>query len=89
MIDIRHIEELAGKLAALVPPGLRDAREDLTATFKAALQAGLAKMNLVTREEFEVQKLVLEKTRAKIEALEQRLAAYENPGRDTPGPSSG
>ncbi|HET9484482.1 MAG TPA: accessory factor UbiK family protein [Xanthomonadales bacterium] len=79
MIDIRHIEELAGKLAALVPPGLRDAREDLTATFKSALQAGLGKMNLVTREEFEVQKLVLARTREKIEALEKKLAALEAP----------
>ena len=80
MIDIRHIEELAGRLAALVPPGLRDAREDLQSTFKAALQAGLSKMNLVTREEFEVQKLVLARTREKIEALEKQLAALENPG---------
>jgi BMFP domain-containing protein YqiC len=77
MIDIRHIEELASKLAALVPPGLRDAREDLTATFKSALQAGLGRMNLVTREEFEVQKLVLARTREKIEALEKKLATLE------------
>ena len=77
MVDIRSIDELAQKLAGLVPPGLRAAEEDLRATFRAALQSGLARMDLVTREEFEVQRLVLQRTREKLEALERQLAELE------------
>ena len=77
MIDIRTLDELAQKLASLVPPGLRSAENDLRDTFRATLQSGLARMNLVTREEFEVQKLVLQRTREKLEALEKQLADLE------------
>jgi ubiquinone biosynthesis accessory factor UbiK len=77
VVDIRSIDELAQKLAGLVPPGLRAAEEDLRATFRAALQSGLARLDLVTREEFEVQRLVLQRTREKLDALERQLAALE------------
>ncbi len=77
MIDLNHIDELARRLSDLVPPGLRQSREELQATFKSALQAGLAKLDLVTREEFEVQRAVLLRTREKLEALEQAVAALE------------
>lgn len=77
MIDLNHIDELARRLSDLVPPGLRESREELQATFKSALQAGLAKLDLVTREEFEVQRAVLLRTREKLEALEQVVAAIE------------
>ena len=78
MIDLNHIDELARRLSSLVPPGLRESREELQATFKTALQAGLSKLDLVTREEFEVQRAVLLRTREKLEALEQAVAALEN-----------
>ena len=78
MIDLNHIDELARRLSSLVPPGLRDSREELQATFKTALQAGLSKLDLVTREEFEVQRAVLLRTREKLEALEQAVVALEN-----------
>ena len=71
MIDLNHIDALARRLSELVPPGLRESREELQATFKSALQAGLAKLDLVTREEFEVQRAVLLRTREKLEELEQ------------------
>ena len=77
MIDLNHIDALARRLSDLVPPGLRESREDLQATFKSALQAGLAKLDLVTREEFEVQRAVLLRTREKLDALEQAVAALE------------
>jgi BMFP domain-containing protein YqiC len=77
VLDIRALDDLAQKLAALVPPGLAAAEDDLKATFRAALQTGLAKMDLVTREEFEVQRLVLQRTREKLEALERQLAELE------------
>ena len=78
MIDLNHIDELARRLSSLVPPGLRDSREELQATFKTALQAGLSKLDLVTREEFEVQRAVLLRTREKLEALERAVVALEN-----------
>ena len=77
MINIRTLDELAARLTALVPPGMDAAREDLTQTFKAALQSGLSRLDLVTREEFEVQKLVLARTRERVEALERQVAALE------------
>jgi len=75
--DPRFIEDIARRLAASVPEGLQSVGRDLEQNFKAVLQAGLAKMNLVTREEFDVQAAVLRRTREKLEALEARLAALE------------
>jgi BMFP domain-containing protein YqiC len=77
MIQIQSIDSLAQRLAALVPPGLQEARADLTATFRSALQAGLRELDLVSREEFDVQRCVLLRTREKIEELEQQLLALE------------
>ena len=77
MLDIRAIDELAQRLASLVPPGLSAANEDLGRTFKATLQGGLAKLELVSREEFEVQRLVLQRSREKLEVLEKQVAALE------------
>jgi BMFP domain-containing protein YqiC len=77
MIDLNHIDALARRLSELVPPGLRESREELQATFKSALQAGLTKLDLVTREEFEVQRAVLLRTREKLDALEQAVATLE------------
>ncbi|HEX7989335.1 MAG TPA: accessory factor UbiK family protein [Stenotrophomonas sp.] len=82
MIDLNHIDELARRLSSLVPPGLRESREELQATFKTALQAGLGKLDLVTREEFEVQRAVLLRTREKLDALEHAVAALENRASD-------
>ena len=74
MIDLSQLDELARRLSNLVPPGLREGREELQQNFKSVLQAGLGKLDLVTREEFDVQRAVLLRTREKLDALEQRLA---------------
>jgi len=60
-----------------MPAGLTALREDVEANFKAVLQSGLAKLDLVTRQEFEVQSGVLRRTREKLEALQARVAALE------------
>ncbi len=78
MIDLNPIDDLARRLSDLVPPGLRESREDLQRTFKSALQAGLSRLDLVTREEFDVQRAVLLRTREKLDALERELAALES-----------
>ncbi|MFT3807763.1 ubiquinone biosynthesis accessory factor UbiK [Arenimonas sp.] len=77
MIDLKAIDDLARRLSELVPPGLKDARDDLQQNMKATLQAGLAKLDLVTREEFEVQRAVLLRTREKIDALERAVEVLE------------
>ncbi len=74
MIDLAQLDELARRLSSLVPPGLREGREELQQNFKSVLQAGLGKLDLVTREEFEVQRAVLARTREKLEALERDLS---------------
>lgn len=76
-MDPRFIDDLARRLAGTVPESLTAVRRDLEANFKAVLQAGLAKLDLVTRQEFDVQAGVLRRTREKLEALEARLAAFE------------
>ncbi|HET6435377.1 MAG TPA: accessory factor UbiK family protein [Xanthomonadaceae bacterium] len=82
MIDLGHIDELARRLSNLVPPAMRtngfeDLREELQENFKSVLQAGLAKLDLVTREEFEVQRAVLLRTREKLDALQRTVAELE------------
>ena len=76
-MNTQSIEELAKKLADAVPEGVRAMQKDLEANFQSVLAAGLAKLDLVTREEFEVQRAVLARTREKLEALEQRLGEME------------
>jgi ubiquinone biosynthesis accessory factor UbiK len=75
--DSKSIDEIANKLANTIPPGLSHLKEDLEKNFHAVLQGALSKLDLVTREEFEVQKMVLAKTRTNLEALEKRVAALE------------
>ncbi len=77
MVNVKLIEELAQRVDALIPGGLKEAAEDLRGNLRPALQAGLARFDLVTREEFEVQRSLLQRTRAKLDALEQRLKELE------------
>ena len=71
------IENLVKKLVDAVPEGLRSMRAELEQTFRSVLRTGLGKLDLVTREEFEVQEAVLARTRERLEALENRLAEFE------------
>jgi ubiquinone biosynthesis accessory factor UbiK len=72
------IDELARRLADALPVGLKALRADAEQNFRAVLQAGLSRLDLVTREEFDVQAAVLKRTREKIEALEARLTVLES-----------
>jgi BMFP domain-containing protein YqiC len=77
VINVQSVDALAQRLAALVPADIKRVRDDLAATFRSALQAGLRDLDLVTREEFDVQRCVLLRTREKIEQLEQQVLALE------------
>lgn len=71
------IDQLARRLAESLPQGVRSMRDELEHNFRSILQSGLARLDLVTREEFEIQESVLARTRAKLEGLEQRLQSLE------------
>jgi len=75
--DPRLIDDLARRLAGSVPESVSALRRDLEQNFKGVLSGGLAKLDLVTREEFDVQAAVLKRTRARLVALEKRLAELE------------
>ncbi len=77
MIDLKTIDDLAKRLSDLVPPGIKEARSEIEDNMKIALQAGLAKLDLVTREEFDVQRLVLLRTREKLDAMERAITIIE------------
>jgi BMFP domain-containing protein YqiC len=77
MVDFKAIDELAQRLSDLLPPGMQEAGGDLQKNFRAALQAGLGRLDLVTREEFDVQRAVLLRTREKLELLERMVVDLE------------
>ena len=77
MIDPRKFDDLARRIQANLPPGLDEVREDVTRNIRAVIAAGIARMNLVEREEFDVQSAVLARTREKLEALEVRIRQLE------------
>ena len=73
------IEQLARALAETLPEGIRAVSDDLEKNFRSVLDSGISKLDLVTREEFEVQRAVLARTREKLAALDARLAELEAP----------
>ena len=77
-MDNSAIDRLASSLLAALPQELGSLKADAETNFRAALAGGLRKMDLVTREEFDVQRAVLERTRAKLDAFEARLASLES-----------
>lgn len=71
-------EEMIKKFSEAVPEQLKNAQQDMESNVRGILESGLQKMNLVTREEFEIQTAVLQRTREKLEALEKRVAELES-----------
>ncbi len=82
MLDPKKLEELAKQIAGAVPPGVRNMAEEAEGRIKQVLQSQLSKLDLVTREEFDVQSQVLIRTREKLELMEARLAALEQTKKD-------
>ena len=75
--DPKTLDDLARRLAESVPPGLTAMRQELEQNFRSVLQSGLSRLDLVTRQEFEVQAGVLRRTRERLEELEERLRRLE------------
>ncbi len=79
-MDTMRIDEIARRLMERVPPALKSVQSDLENNFRAILRDRLSKLDLVSRDEFDAQARVLERTRARLEELERRLAALEAGG---------
>jgi ubiquinone biosynthesis accessory factor UbiK len=77
MIDPKAFEDLAKRFTEALPPSFRQFQSDMEKNVQAALQAAFSKLELVTREEFDVQQSVLARTRAKLEELERQVAVLE------------
>lgn len=77
MFDPKSIDSIADRIANSIPPGLHHFKDDMEKNLHALLQSALSKLDLVSREEFEVQKAVLAKTRARLEDLEKRVTELE------------
>jgi hypothetical protein len=77
MSDSHRLEDLAARLARVLPPGLASLRTELEDNFRAILKANLDRFDLVSRERFEAQAEVLARTQAKLDALERRLEQLE------------
>ena len=76
-MDINYLNELAKKLADSVPEGAKYLKTDLEKNFRGLLDGAFSRMDLVTREEFDVQRRVLQRTREKLTELEAELARLE------------
>lgn len=72
-----RIDEIARRLLESVPPAFRSMQQDLEANFRSVLRTSLGKLDVVTRDEFDTQMKVLERTRSRLEALEKKVAEME------------
>ena len=77
MVNRDALDELSRKITALLPDNVQQMQEDLESNIHALLQGALSRMNLVTREEFDVQAALLQRTREKLEKLEKLLDELE------------
>ena len=77
MLDPKTLDEIANGFTKLLPDGLEQLREDLRKNFRVAVTSALSRMDLVTREEFDVQAAVLSRTRKKLTVLEETVARLE------------
>ncbi len=84
MIDPKILDDLARKLADSVPTGIRELQKDLEKNLHVTLQSAFKKLDLVTREEFEVQSTLLARSRAKLDALEAQITALEQNQKNNP-----
>lgn len=77
MIDLRFIDDISRRISGALPPGARELRHDMEKNVRAILHAGFEKLDLVTRDEFEIQARILEHTRSKLSELERQVVELE------------
>jgi hypothetical protein len=77
MLNAKLLDDIARRLSDAMPAAAKTVQDDLEKNLRAAAQAVFARLDLVTREEFDVQRKVLARSRERIEQLEQQIAALE------------
>jgi len=77
MIDTQNLNDLADKLSSVMPESLKTLKSDVKSNIRTILETSLKQMNLVSREEFDVQTALLARTLDKLEKLEQQVEELE------------
>lgn len=77
MIDSKQVNEMVKNIVSSLPPGVKTLGDDIESNVKACVMAAFHKMDLVTREEFDAQTKVLQRTREKLEQLTEQVAKLE------------
>lgn len=85
MLNPKKLEEIAKQITETLPPGVKSFANEVESKTKQVLQAQITRLDLITREEFDVQTQVLMRTREKLEAMEKRLAELETQLAAAPG----
>lgn len=78
MIDPKKIEQIARQVHESMPKGIRDLGDDVEKKVRQILQSQLTRLDMVSREEFDIQTQVLLRTREKLALIEQRLTQLES-----------
>ena len=78
MLDTKFIDDLARQISESIPSGIKEMQKDVEKNVHTLLQSAFDRLDLVTREEFDVQTKVLARSRARLEQLEQQVAALEH-----------
>ncbi|MCT8349170.1 accessory factor UbiK family protein [Photorhabdus temperata] len=87
MLDPKKIEQIARQIQDSLPKGVKEFGDDIEKKLRMILQSQLGKLDLVNREEFDIQTQVLLCTREKLTAMEQRLNELEEKLEDKNTPS--
>lgn len=82
MINAQKIEDIAKQISEAVPPGIKNMAEGAESKVKQILQSQLSKLDVVSREEFDIQSQILIRTREKLTELEARLSELEKQAAD-------
>ncbi len=78
MINKEHFEEFIQQASKMIPDDLSRFKKDIETNLRTTLSASLSKMELVNREEFDIQTALLQRTRAKLDSLQKKLSELEN-----------
>lgn len=71
------IEDLATKIGSLLPPAPSAIKKEVEDAIRQAIRSSITRLDLVTRDEFEIQSAVLQRTRIKLEQLEKKVDDLE------------
>ncbi|MCW8956395.1 MAG: accessory factor UbiK family protein [Gammaproteobacteria bacterium] len=78
MIDNATIDSITRKLSSVLPEGVKLVQQDIENNIRSVLEAAFSKMNLVSREEFDVQSRLLTRTLEQLQELERKVSELEN-----------